>query len=110
MPSKNIFFLWLFCFEGTFTSFFKVKGPIDSQNSRNQGFSLCFCLLMEGSGSVQINYGSGCGSRGPKTYGSGCRSGILLPPGPALQSFPYNTNVTRKAMTDDSITKARFFP
>jgi hypothetical protein len=39
-----------------------------SQNSRKQGFSSVFCLLMEGSGSgtVQINYGSGCGSRRPK--------------------------------------------
>ncbi len=47
-----------------------------SQNSRNKDFSRLFCLLMEesgsgagarfGSGSVQINYGSRCGSRRPK--------------------------------------------
>jgi len=30
---------------------------------------------MEESGSVQMNHGSGCGSRRPKTYGSyGCES------------------------------------
>ncbi len=37
-----------------------------SQNSRNQDFSSFFCLLMEGYGSVQINYGSRYGSRRPK--------------------------------------------
>jgi hypothetical protein len=37
----------------------------------------------DGSGSVKINYGSGCGFRGgPKTYESGCGSGsgTLLKP------------------------------
>jgi hypothetical protein len=43
-----------------------------SQNSRNQGFSSFIRLSMEGyepgarSGSIQINYGSGSGSRRPK--------------------------------------------
>jgi hypothetical protein len=43
--SKNFCFL---LFEGTFTSVFKDK---QSQNSRNQGFSYYFCLMIEGSGS-----------------------------------------------------------
>jgi hypothetical protein len=66
-------FLPLFLFEVTFTSFCKDE---KSQNSRNKVFLYFFCLLMEGSGlgagagSAQINYGSGCGSRRPKTYGS----------------------------------------
>ncbi len=39
-----------------------------SLNSRHQGFSSLFCLLMGGSGSgaVQINYGSGFGSGRPQ--------------------------------------------
>jgi hypothetical protein len=38
-----------------------------SQNSRNQGFSYFFCLIMEGSGSVHIM----TDPNGPKTYGFG---------------------------------------
>ncbi len=42
-------FLCLLLFEGTFTSFFKDKKVIKkSQNSRNQGFSYYFCLMIEG--------------------------------------------------------------
>ncbi len=45
-------FLCLFLFEGTFTSFLKIKSHKEvAKNSRNQGFSSFFCLLMEGSGS-----------------------------------------------------------
>ncbi len=52
------FVLCLFLFEGTFASLFKdKKSQKKSLNSRNPGFSSCFCLLMEGSGS---------GSRRPK--------------------------------------------
>jgi hypothetical protein len=42
-------FFCLLLFEGTFTSFFKDKKSQKSQNSRNQGFSYYFCLLIEGS-------------------------------------------------------------
>jgi hypothetical protein len=45
----------------------KIKVQKESQNSRNQGFSYYFCLLMEGSGS---GCGAGSGSI-PLTYGSG---------------------------------------
>ncbi len=62
---KNKFFCLLF-FESTFTSFFKDKKSKKSQNSRNQGFSYCFCLMIEGSGSIPLTYGSGSGSRRPK--------------------------------------------
>ncbi len=42
----------LLLFEDTFTSFFKDKKIIKkSQNSRIQGFSYHFCLVIEGSGS-----------------------------------------------------------
>jgi hypothetical protein len=54
MPTKERFGLLLF--EGTFTSVFKEKKS--SQSSRNQGYSYFFCLIMEGSGSVQLNDGS----------------------------------------------------
>ncbi len=50
------------------------------QNSRNQGFSYNFCWMMEGSGtrSGSVTNGSGCVSRGPKTYGSGYGFGTLI--------------------------------
>jgi hypothetical protein len=38
-------------FEGTFTSFFKEKKSKRVKNSRNQGFSYYFCMMIEGSGS-----------------------------------------------------------
>ncbi len=81
--------LILFELEGTFTSFFKDK----QSTRRNQGFSWYFCLLMEGSGSafIQINYGSGCGSRRPKTHTNPdpqhCRKLLLLSFN-ANQNFP----------------------
>ncbi len=57
------------CYGGTFTSFFKDKKiKKNSQNSRNQGFSSYFCLMIEGSrpGSIPLTHGSGSGSRRPK--------------------------------------------
>jgi hypothetical protein len=47
--------------------FSKIKSQIESQNSRNQGFSYYFCMMIEGSGS---RAGSGSGSI-PLTIGSG---------------------------------------
>jgi hypothetical protein len=64
---KLIFFksfpaYYLVLFEGTFTSFFKEKkGQKKSQNSRNQGFSYYFCLMIESSGSIPLTSGSGSG-------------------------------------------------
>ncbi len=74
MPTKKIFkkkFLSILLFVGTFTSFFKGKKAKRSQkNSRNQGFSYYFCLMIEGSGtgsgSTPLTNGSGSGSRRPK--------------------------------------------
>jgi hypothetical protein len=51
-------FFCLLLFEGTFTSFSKDK---KSQNSRNQGFSYYFCLMIEGSGFGPLSNGSGSG-------------------------------------------------
>ncbi len=45
--------------------FSKLKSKKESQNSRSQGFSYYFCMMIEGSGS-----GAGCGSI-PLTNGSG---------------------------------------
>ncbi len=53
----------------TFWRFFKDKTSYlikNSQNSKNQGFSYYFCLMIEGSGSVPLTNGSG--SRRPKTH------------------------------------------
>ncbi len=70
---KLIFYLkFFFCqlhFEGTFTSFSKIKSQKESQNSRNQGFSYYFCMMIEGSGSGSI----------PLTSGSGSATGSKVP-------------------------------
>jgi hypothetical protein len=42
-----------------------------SQNSKNQGFSYYFCLMLEGYGSVTLTNNSDPDPEGPKTYGSG---------------------------------------
>jgi hypothetical protein len=53
-PTKKEFLRRVFLlitFEDAFTSFFKDKKvQKKSQNSRNQGFSYYFCLMIEGSG------------------------------------------------------------
>ncbi len=46
---KKVFCLLLF--EGTFTSFSKIKSKKKSHSSRNRRFSYYFCLVIEGSGS-----------------------------------------------------------
>jgi hypothetical protein len=48
--------------------FSKTKSPKKSQNSRKQGFSYYFCLMIEGSGSgsMPLTDGSGYGSGRPK--------------------------------------------
>jgi hypothetical protein len=62
-----------------FHHFSKIKSQKESQNSRNQGFSYYFCMMVEGSGSRKgsgsIPLTSGSGSGRPKTCGSG--SGTL---------------------------------
>ncbi len=42
----------------------KIKSQKESQNSRNQGFSYYFCMMIEGSRSIPLTNGSG--SRRPK--------------------------------------------
>jgi hypothetical protein len=66
MPTKNFVFSKYFClllFEGTFTSISLQRQKVQkkSQNSRNQGYTYFLCLLMKGSGYVQIMTGSGSG-------------------------------------------------
>ncbi len=46
--------------------FSKIKIQKESQNSRNQGFSYYFCMMIEGSGSIPPTSGSGSGSWRPK--------------------------------------------
>ncbi len=46
--------------------FSTIKSQKDSQNSRNQGFSYYFCMMIEGSGSGSIPLTSGSGSGRPK--------------------------------------------
>jgi hypothetical protein len=53
---QKIFFFLVFMlitFEGSFKSFFKDKVMKKSQNSRNQGLSYYFGLMMEGSGKLK---------------------------------------------------------
>jgi hypothetical protein len=75
MPTKNYFFkksfpvfYFLKVLTG-YTSFSKIKVKKMSQNSRKQGFSYYFCLMIEGSGSGS-RAGSGSGPI-PLTSGSG---------------------------------------
>ncbi len=57
-----------------FHHFSKIKSQKESQNSKNQGFSYYFCMIIEGcgcgsragSGSIPLTSGSGSGSRRPK--------------------------------------------
>ncbi len=46
--------------------FSKMKSQKESQNSKNQGFSYYFCMMIEGSGSRSIPLTSGSGSGRPK--------------------------------------------
>ncbi len=65
MPAKNTIFSAYFLLKLHLHHFSKIKSQKESQNSRNQGFSYYFCMMIEGSGS-----GSGSGSI-PLTSGSG---------------------------------------
>ncbi len=46
--------------------FSKIKSQKESQNSRNQGFSYYFCMMIEGSGSIPLTSGSRSGSGRPQ--------------------------------------------
>jgi hypothetical protein len=62
---KIIRFFCILLFEGTFTSFFKIKGH---KEVTNQVFFYYFCFMIEGSGSgsIPLTNGSGSGSRMPE--------------------------------------------
>jgi hypothetical protein len=46
--------------------FSKIKSQKESQNSRNQGFSYYFCMMIEGSGTGSIPLTNESGSGRPK--------------------------------------------
>jgi hypothetical protein len=74
MPTKNKFFYNFFCilfFNGSFTSVFNRS----HKTVEIKGFSYFFCLIMEGSGSIQIT--TDPDPEGPRTYGSGSTSLVL---------------------------------
>ncbi len=90
---KNNFLKLFFNFDTIFSAYYflkvhlhhfsKIKSQKESQNSRNQGFSYYFCMMIEGSGSGS-RAGSGSilltsrsGSGRPKNMWSG--SGTLAP-------------------------------
>jgi hypothetical protein len=65
----NKFFCLLpYCLKVHLHDFLKIKSQKESQNSRNQGFSYYFCMMIEGSGSgfIPLTSGSGSGSGRPK--------------------------------------------
>jgi hypothetical protein len=76
MPAKNKYFITIFSaydfLKLYLHHFSKIKIQKDSQNSRNQGFSYYFSMMIEGSGSGS-RAGSGSGSI-PLTSGSGSGS------------------------------------
>jgi hypothetical protein len=55
MPAKNLFFNTIFSayyfLKLHLHNFSKIKSQKESLNSRNQGFSYYFCMMIEGSGS-----------------------------------------------------------
>ncbi len=76
MPAKNKFFNTIFSaydfLKLHLHHFSKKKNQKESQNSRNQGLSYYFCMMIEGSGaragsgSIPLTSGSGSGSWRPK--------------------------------------------
>ncbi len=76
MPAENYFFNAIFSaydfLKLHLDHFSNIKIQKESQNSRNQGFSYYFCMIIEGSGSGS-RAGSGSGSM-PLTSGSGSGS------------------------------------
>ncbi len=63
--SKNLFFNTIFSayyfLKLHLHHFSKIKSQKESQNSRNQGFSYYFCMMIDGSGSIPLTSGSGFG-------------------------------------------------
>ncbi len=72
MPTKNYFLFFIFYFfcllllKVHLHHFSKIKSQKVSQNSRNQGFSYYFCMMIEGFGSGSIPLTNGSGSGKPK--------------------------------------------
>ncbi len=80
VPAKKLFFNTIFSayyfLKLHLHHFSKIKSQKESQNSRNQGFSYYFCMMIEGSGSesraksgsgsIPLTSGSRFGSGGPK--------------------------------------------
>ncbi len=62
---NTIFYAYYFL-KVHFHHFSKIKRQKESLNSRNQGFSYYFCMMIEGSGSGSISLTSGSGSWRPK--------------------------------------------
>ncbi len=66
--NKKLYFFQVFllitCFLFSFLHFSKINSHKEGKNSRNQAFYYYFCLMMEWSGSVTQNNGSG--SRRPE--------------------------------------------
>ncbi len=60
------FFLLITFWRYIYIIFSKIKSRKESQNSRNQGFSYYFCMMIEGSGSGSIPLTNGSGSGRPK--------------------------------------------
>ncbi len=70
-PSRKLIFisfLLITFWRNFFIIFQKIKSPKKSQNSKNQGFSYYFCLLIEGSESkfIPLTNGSRSGSGRPQ--------------------------------------------
>ncbi len=66
-PDHCIFFLSAYYFlKVHLHHLLKIKSQKESQNSRNQGFSYHFCMMIEGSGSRSITLTDGSGSGRPK--------------------------------------------
>ncbi len=103
MTSKNKFlfqsFFVLLLLKVHLHQFSKIKVRKKSQNSKNQGFSYSFCLLMEGSGSIQNNVGTGSTT----FLGAKGRRGWKLLLGPLLLFNPLCSKISPVEMFNDDL-------
>ncbi len=106
------FFLLISFWRYNLHHFSKIRRQKESQNSKNQGFSYYFCMMIEGSGSIPLTSGSGSGR--PKNMwiririrhwirNSDHKTGEHWPESPPMPSCSRRAT-TRKGWTSSSIT------
>jgi hypothetical protein len=80
--------------------FQRQKVQKKSQDSRNQGFSYFFCVMIVGSGSISLTSGSDPDPGGPKTCGSGGSGSIFGSGSGTLQVLLSNYMFTLQSLQE----------